>query len=62
MASKKVKLALKLLDYIERVNENGVDIRRIGIQWMIGDHWNEIIEGIGCDLLEAIDDLPRHGE
>ena len=55
-----VSCAVKLWKYIEKLDENGVDIRCAGKRWMIGDHWNETTEGVGNSLQEAVENLPKH--
>ena len=52
--------ALKLWKYIEKLGEDGVNIRCIGRLWIIGDQLNLRTEGIGESLLQAVHELPEH--
>ena len=52
--------ALKLWEYIEKLGEDGVNIRCTGRLWIIGDQLNLRTEGTGESLLQAVHELPEH--
>jgi hypothetical protein len=49
--------AMKLLEYIERLGENGTDIRFGDGIWSIEDHWNETGISSSLGLISTIEKL-----